>query len=103
MSNWFDWQALLRVATDLPNALNALGRLLNSRIGLAVLFMIGFNWGLSPKIDALIKSNEQVHATLTETNLTIQKDHDILTRLIDRCEFPVPAAEMRGQTALVNK
>jgi|GEM_PF-5267184 len=78
-------------------------KVLNSRVGLAVLVGILYNWGLSPKIDALIKANERVAVTVSETHVLTGANHDILTRLMDRCEFPGPAADMRGHTAFANK
>lgn len=79
-----------------------IGKILNSRIGLVLIF-IGYTsspWGLGAKIDALVRNSDKVATAIEQTRETGTQNHDILTRLIDRCEISAPAISRRDHTAI---
>lgn len=79
-----------------------IGKILNSRIGLVLIFIAYTSspWGLGAKIDALVRNSDKVATAIEQTRETGTQNHDILTRLIDRCEVSTPAMSRRDRTAL---
>lgn len=64
----------------------AIGKVLNSRMGMALFVWIILNYGYGSKLESIERNTDKMAEALAETRTMSNINHELLVRLMERCE-----------------